>query len=161
MFHRLQDRILGDGVENDALDGLVLQHLLVAQHLQHMPGNGLSLAIRIGGEHDAVGVLDQGGDVRQALVRLAVHGPQHFEIIVGIDRAVLVHQIADMAERGDNLIILAEIFVDRLGLGRRFDDDDIHAMTSKAGKAGEKPLLARSQEQAGKWGSGAVLSNGP
>jgi hypothetical protein len=30
-----------------------------------------------------------------------------------------------MAIAGDDGVIVSEIFVDRLGLGRRFDDDDV------------------------------------
>jgi hypothetical protein len=33
-----------------------------------------------------------------------------------------------MAERGQNLIGTAQILVDRLGLGRRLDNDDIHVI---------------------------------
>ncbi len=65
VLHRLQDRVLGDGVEDDALDRLVLEHAFCAQNLQHVPGNGLSLAVRVGRQDDAVGVLDEGCDVRR------------------------------------------------------------------------------------------------
>jgi hypothetical protein len=33
-----------------------------------------------------------------------------------------------MAKRGENLVSGPEIFVDRLRLGRRFNNDDIHAI---------------------------------
>src|SRR5271165_4519227 len=109
-----------------------------------MPGNGLSLAIRIGGEDDAVGVLDQSGDVGKALAGLAVHFPQHFEVVGRVDRAILGWQVTYVSERGDDLEILAEIFVDRLGLGRRFDDDDVHAMTPEDRMTGQKAEAGRA-----------------
>ena len=146
MFHRFEDRILGDGVEDHALDRLVLEHLLVAENLQHMPRNGLALAIRIGRQNDLVGVFDESGDVGQALAGLGVDIPQHFEIVVRIDGAILGRQIAHMPEGGDHFVILAKIFVDRLGLGRRFDDDDVHAISSGRPKQGfRRNVLRRSQ----------------
>ena len=117
--HRLQHRLLGDGVEDDAADRLVLQRALLLQHFQHVPGNRLALAIRVGGENQPVGILDRLGDVGEALAGGAVDLPGHGEILVGPHRSVLGGQIADMAERGQNLVVLAEIFVDGLGLGRR------------------------------------------
>ena len=39
-----------------------------------------------------------------------------------------------MAERGQYLIGGAQIFVDRLGLGRRLDNDDIHVIPMAYGK---------------------------
>ena len=124
--HRVEHRLLGDGVEDDAADRLVLQHALALQHFEHMPGNGLALAIRVGGEDQPVGVLHRLGDVGQPLGRRAVDLPGHGEIVVGLHRAVLGRQVADMAEGGQNLVVAAEIFVDRLRLCRRFDDDDVH-----------------------------------
>ena len=80
MRHRLADGVLGDGVEDDALDLLVLEHLLLVQDLEQMPGNGLALAIRVGRENDLVGVLDRLSDVRDALRAAGVHLPDHGEI---------------------------------------------------------------------------------
>ena len=47
----------------------------------------------------------------------------------GLHRAVLGGQIADMAIGGQDGEVLAEIFVDGLGLGRGFDDDDGHSVS--------------------------------
>ena len=45
---------------------------------------------------------------------------------IGIDRAVLGRQVADMAERGQDLVALAQIFVDRFRLGGRFYQYKVH-----------------------------------
>ena len=74
-----------------------------------------------------VGVLDGPRDLGEALGRFDVDVPQHGEIGVRIDRPVLRRQIADVAVGRIDLVILAKIFVDGLGLRRRFDDDDIHS----------------------------------
>ena len=89
MAHGFQNGGLGDGVEDDPLDGLVFQHALAAQHFKHVPGNRLSLAVRIGCENDSVGVLDRAGDVGEPLGGLAVHFPLHREVLLRVDGAVL------------------------------------------------------------------------
>ena len=124
MAHSFQNGALGDGVEHNALDDLVLEHFLGAQHFQHMPGNGLAFAIRVGRQDYGVGVFDGLGDIGKPLASLGVDLPLHLKIVLDVHRAVFGGQVAHMAERGENLVIPAKIFVDRLGLGRRFDDDD-------------------------------------
>ena len=126
MLHRLGHRLLGDRVEDDALDRLVLQRVLFVERLQHVPGDGLALAIGVGGQDQRVGVLQGVGDVVDALLRLGVDLPEHLEIVVRIDRAVLGRQVADMAKGGQDLVTGAQILVDRLRLGRRLDNDNFH-----------------------------------
>ena len=62
----------------------------------------------------------------EALARLVVDLPEHVEIVLGIDRSVLGRQVAHVAERRQDLVAGAKIFVDRFRLGRQFDDNDIH-----------------------------------
>src|SRR6185437_8392238 len=50
MSDGVEYRLLGDGVEGDPLYVDALQRLLVGEHVPDMPGNGLALAIRVGGE---------------------------------------------------------------------------------------------------------------
>ncbi len=126
MLHRLGHRLLGDGVEDDALDLLVLERLLFLQHLEHVPGDRFAFAIRVGGEDQLVGTLERAGDIVHALVRPGVDFPEHVEIVVRIDRAILWGEVADMAKRGQNLVAGAEVFIDRLRLGRQLDYDNIH-----------------------------------
>ena len=133
MRHRVQHRLLGDGVEDDARDRLVLERALLLQDLQHVPGDRLALAVGVGGEDEAVGALHRPGNVGQALLRLGVDIPEHVEVLLGIDGAVLGGKIAHVAIRGDDLVARPEIFVDRLRLRRRFDDDDLHAPAVSVG----------------------------
>ena len=126
VLHRFADRLLGDGVEHDALDGLRLQRVLFLEHFEHVPGDRLALAVGVGGQDQAVGAFDGAGDVVQPLLGLVVDLPEHLEIMVRIDRAILGRKVADMAERSQNLVAGAQILVDRLGLGRRFNDDNFH-----------------------------------
>src|SRR5262249_22621058 len=94
---------------------------------EHVPGDGLALPVGVGGKDELVGPLDRPDDVVEALLGLGLDLPDHAEIGVWIDRAVLRRQVADMAERSQNLIAPAQILVDRLGLGGGFNDYDIHA----------------------------------
>ena len=99
--------------------------------------------------------------------RLAAFGvdlPDHREIVVGIDRAVLGRQVADVAEGGQDLVVRAEILVDRLRLGGRFDDDDVHG-GSEGGDAGQRwqggvaDRQPRPSRRRFKWASGAAEVN--
>ena len=104
------------------------------------------------------------GDVGDALAALRVDLPEHPEIVVRVDRAVLCRQIADVAEGGQDLVVAAEIFVDRLRLRGRFDDEHLHS-GSEGGDAGqrwqkgERGPAAQAVAEAFKWASGAGKSN--
>ncbi len=51
MLHGLGHRLFGDGVEDDALDRLAFQRLLFVKRFQHVPGNRLAFAVRVGGQN--------------------------------------------------------------------------------------------------------------
>ena len=119
VLHGVEHRLLGDGVEHHPLDRLLLERVLLLQHFEHVPGNRLALAIGVGGEDELVGPLEGAGNVVEPLLGLVVDLPDHAEIVLGVDRAVLGRQVPHMAERGQYLVAGAKIFVDRLGLGRR------------------------------------------
>ena len=123
--HRLVHRLAGDGVEHDPFYRFVLQDALLAQDFEHMPGNRFAFAVRVGGEDQPVSLFRGVGDLLQPLGRLGVGIPMHGEFAVRLDRAILRRKVADMAVGRQHLKVLAEIFVDRLRLGRRFDDDKI------------------------------------
>ena len=126
ILHRLDDGLLGDGVEHHPLDLLALERVLFLQHLEHMPGDRLAFAIRVGRQNQPVGALDRLGDVVEALLRLGIDLPQHVEIVVRIDRSVLGGEVAHVAEGGQHFVAGPQIFVDRLGLCGRLDNDDVH-----------------------------------
>ncbi len=122
-----KDRLLGDGVEGDALDlGVLLQRLLLLEDLQDVPGDRLAFPIRVGGEDELVGLFDRVRDFLHDFLGLRVDVPVHLEVFVGLHRAVLGRQIAHMPERGNDLVAAAQVLVDGLGLGSRFDDYDVH-----------------------------------
>jgi hypothetical protein len=128
VLHRVQHRLLGDGVEDDPLDRLLVERLLLLEHFQHMPGDGFALAVRVGRQDKLARALHGAGDIVEPLLGLVVDLPDHAEIGLRIDRAVLGWQIPDMAEGGQHFIASAKILIDGLGLGGRFNNNDIHVI---------------------------------
>ncbi len=90
-----------------------------------MPGNGLAFAVKVGRQIERVGLLDRLDDGVDVLLVLFDQVVVHREIVIGIDGAFLRHQITHVTVRREDLEILAEVFVDRLGLGGRFDDKQV------------------------------------
>jgi hypothetical protein len=59
-----------------------------------------------------------------------------------VDRAFLRLQVAHVTVGGQNLEVLAEVFVDRLGLGRRFDDEQVFCHEAGFPEANHRRLTA-------------------
>ena len=106
---------------------LVADQVALAQQLEQVPGNGFAFAIGVSGQQQSVGLLQTFDDPIDVLGVALDHVVAHGEVVLGIDRALLGHQIAHMTVRGQDLVVLAEILLDRPGLGRRFHDDEVAA----------------------------------
>ena len=128
--HGVEHGGFGDLVEHDPRHRLAGQGMAALQLLADMPGDGLALAVRVGGEDQAVGGFQRLGNGLDPDIGLAVDLPAHGEVFLGPDRAVLGGQVAHMAEARQHGVIRAEIFIDGLRLGGRFDDDDVHRATA-------------------------------
>ena len=87
-----------------------------------MPRNRFAFAVRVGREQDFVGffggLADRFDVLGVALDDLVFHAE-----IGGVHRAGFGLQIADVTIAGENVVIRAQIFFQRLGLGRRLDDN--------------------------------------
>ena len=103
-----------------------------------MPGNGFTFAIRIGCENDAIAVFQRFDNIGKAFGGIAIHLPRHCKVFVGTNRAILGWQVPHMTERGQNLIVRAQIFIDGFSLGRRFDNDDVHLKQPRFAPHGDK-----------------------
>src|SRR5262249_22639184 len=127
-----------DFIEGDAIRPILVQ----AQRVADVPGNGFAFAVGVGCQEDAVRfrrfTLQLGQDIlRRAAIGAAVfvvlfaHDIRRFPAAVyvdaGDDFALLaaLGQVADMAVAGENAKARAEVLIDGLGLGGRFDDDKI------------------------------------
>src|SRR5690606_22491790 len=84
-----------------------------------------ALAVRVGGQPDVVGTARGLGDGLHVLFVLLDQVVAHGEAVRGVDRAFLGDQVAHMPVGGQDGEVLAEVFVDRLGLGWRFDDEQV------------------------------------
>ena len=126
---RLRDRlaygILGDFIEGDAMYRLAFELAAIVQQLVQMPGDRFALAIRVGREIESLGLLQRAGNRIDVLLVALDHVVFHREAFVGIDRAFLRHEIPHVTIGGEHLEVLPEVLLDGLGLGRRFDDDEI------------------------------------
>ena len=68
-----------------------------------MPGDRLAFAIRVGREQDLVGVLGRSGDGVDVLLVALDQRVAHAEVVVGIDRAFLGFEVANVAVGGEDL----------------------------------------------------------
>ena len=125
MRHRIGHRLLGDRVEGHAVDRL-RQRLFLAQQFLHMPADRFALSIGVGREDQAVGRLRRVLNILQPLRLVGIKLPLHREAVIRIDRAVLGRQVANVTIACQNLEIATEIFLDRLRLGGRFHNHQLH-----------------------------------
>ena len=125
MRHRFLDRARRDLGEHHALQRLVADQAALAQDLGDVPADRLALAVRVGRQEQVVGALGGLGDRVDVLLVLVDDRVRHREAVVGVDRAFLRHQVAHVAVGGEDGEVLAEVLVDRLGLGGRLDDEEV------------------------------------
>ena len=122
VVHGLADRLGGDLGEHHPVHFLVLEQAAFLQDLGDVPADRLAFAIRIGCQEYGGGAFcgfGQGLDMFLVLLDQLV---AHREVLVRVDRPFLGHQVADMAVGSQDGEVLAQVLVDRLGLGGRFDD---------------------------------------
>ena len=115
----MQDGVLGDLVEDDAARAAAVQ----AQGLHEVPGDGLPLAVLIGSQPDEARSIGGLLELRHHFLLVSGHDIFRLESGVDVDAELLVLQVTDVAETGLDRISLAQIFLDRLRLGRRLDYD--------------------------------------
>jgi len=102
-----------------------------AEHLREVPGDGLSLAIQVGGEPDVLGPLGEPPELRDGLRLFTGDFVGGGEVVLEIDarhrllRALwgLAWQVADMADRGLHDKALPQVLLDRFGLRGALHDD--------------------------------------
>ena len=125
MLDRFADRILGDLVEHHAVRGLALELAAFLEDLVQVPGDRLALAVRVGRQHQRRRFLQRLGDGGDVLLVALDQPVLHREVVVGIDRAFLRHQVAHVPVGGEHFVVLAQVLLDRARLGGRFDDDQV------------------------------------
>ena len=115
---RVADRLRGDLVEDHPLHGD-----LRVEHLEQVPGDGLSLTILIRREVELVGVLQHRLQVPDVVLLLRADDVQRFEVVLGVHTeprpllplVLLGHvgrvarQVTDVTDRRFHLVVIAEI----------------------------------------------------
>ena len=124
VLERLLDLGLGDGVEDDAA-GLVVGD---AQGFLQVPGDRLALAVQVGGEVDVLAAsLASFFSSLTTLPRLSRTSYSGSKVLRSTPMPLL-RQVADVAHRRLHDVVVAEVLVDRLGLGGRLDDHEVFAV---------------------------------
>jgi hypothetical protein len=137
------DRLLRDLVEDHAPD-----RNLRVEHLRQVPGDRLAFAIFIRREQELVGVLQLRLQIGDDLLLSRVDDVERCEVVRGVDAQAspglflvlggdlrgVVRQVADVADRGLDHIVLAQIARDGLRLCGRFDDDELALGDSHFGR---------------------------
>ena len=114
----LGDDLLRDLVEGHAL-GLIVRQI---QQLLQVPGDGLALAVRVGGKINKACVL---GSLFQLVAQLTLASDVDIfrcKIVFDVHTQTAFGQITHMTHRSHDLIALAQIFLDGLCLCRRLHD---------------------------------------
>ena len=118
-FDRLFDRILCNFVEHDAAGLIRVQ----SQEESQMPGDCLSLAVRVGCQIDFSGSLRLFFEFLDQIALPADRNILWLKIVFHVDAQFALRQVSDMSDRSNDLIGRAQIFADGFCLGRRFHDD--------------------------------------
>ncbi len=130
MQEGLLHRTLGDLVERNAMEGdAVAAFLLLAagavfgELFREMGGDGLALAVGVGRQVHGRRRLRQ---LLQLGDHLLLAGNDHvirLEVVLDVHAQDALGQVLHVAERGLDFVVVPQVLVDRLRLGRRFDDD--------------------------------------
>ena len=118
-----------DLLESDAIDRFS-QFLQSQCHVQ-MPGNRLTLPIRVGTEIDGISLLGSLFELRNPAGWLGQNSIMRFEVL-RLDADLLFGKIANMTEGSLHRPARAQVLFDLAGLARGFNDEEVagHEKTS-------------------------------
>ena len=119
--HGVLHGLPGDLVEDHAAHVLVLQQPALGEELAQVPGDGLPLAVRVGGEEEGVRLLHRAGDGVHVALVLLDGLVAHLEPAGGVDRALPGHQVAHVPVRGQHLELRSQVLANRARLRGRLD----------------------------------------
>ncbi len=134
---RVGDRPL-DGLGGDLGEDDALHRDLRVEHLEQVPGDGLSLAVLIGREYEFARVLHQRLQLADVVLLVRADDVERLEVVVGVDAEAgplltlvglghiggIARQVADVADRRLDHVVAAQVLRELAGLGRGLDDDE-------------------------------------
>ena len=157
------DGRLGDLVEDHPAD----RHLGL-ERVEQVPGDGLALAVGVRGEQQLVDALERVAQLGDLALLLRRHDVERLELVVDVHaepgpRLALVlgrdvrgaaRQVADVADRRLDDVVLAQVRRDLLGLGGRLDDHQAARRAAGGGGGGRAgtPAAARLARRRGRLG---------
>jgi hypothetical protein len=120
MPHRLEDRVPRDLRERDPLRLVGCD----AEEGGHVVGDRFALPVVVRGEHELVRALERALQVSD--VPLGVLGDlvDRVEPVVHVDAELALRQVPDVPEGSPDGVVAAQVLLDGLRLGGRFDDDE-------------------------------------
>ena len=117
---------LGDDLLRDLVEGHALGLFIVQiQKRFQVPRDGFALAVRVRCKIHGVAALGGLFELADELLFSANGLIDGLEVVLDIDAQLALGQVAQMAHRGHDLIVAAQIFFDCSGLRRRLDDHQI------------------------------------
>jgi len=125
MLHGMDDGILGDLVEHDALDIDARLLSIQPQGRQQMPRDGLSLAVGVSGEQQGGGILELLLDELDMLFAFRKHVVFRLEVVFYVNRSLFAGKGAHMSVRGEDFVVLTEKFLDGPRFGGGFYDNEV------------------------------------
>ena len=93
------------------------------QNFRQVRADRFAFTVRVGGQIDRLGLLRRFLESLHDVRLLGTDFVRWLEAALDIDAQFFLGQVHHVAVRRLDRVIAAEIFVDRLRLGRRFDDD--------------------------------------
>src|SRR5581483_7409631 len=110
-----------------------------------MPGDCLALAIRVGRQVQGSRLAQRSRDRVDVALVLLQDLVLHRVVAIGIDGALLGHQITNVTIGGENFKVLAKVLLDGLRLGGRFHYDQVvcHCLLPKTKNRGRAADLHR------------------
>src|SRR5690606_17939720 len=118
------DRVLRDLVEEHTAKPLAVA-FLVAELLRHVPRDRFTLTVGVGREDDLVDVV---GIATEVLDDLSLPADRHvlrLEAVLDVHTELARWEVADVADRGADAVVAAQILADRLRLRGRLDDHEM------------------------------------
>ena len=130
---RFEDRRLRNGVEEDPVDLLPFGLKLFVD----VPSDGFPFAIRVSGEVQYGDSLTCGAQLFDDLHLGGNDLIIRLEALLGVDAHLALREVFDVSDAGFDDVVAAQILLDRLGLRRRFhDDQSLLGLLSARGSAG-------------------------
>ena len=119
MRERVLNRLFGDLVEGQTMNLALLALELVLD----VPADRFAFAVRVGRDVDVSGIFGRVSQLLDDLLARRNRLVLFRKLVLDVHAQLALGQIADVSHRRDDLVVAAQVFVDRLRLRRRLHHD--------------------------------------